>query len=304
MVSKEFYAALQSMKQWMDSFRNQGYEFDVVTLRTTMSSSVFPVPELAKIKGVDVGGVPAEWVRVSEARPDYRLLYLHGGGYVAGGVESHRPFAAWISEASRCSVLLLEYRLAPEHPFPAALDDALSAFRWMQENGPAGESGTTRSFIAGDSAGGGLALASMMALRDAGDTLPDAAVALSAWTDLALTGDSVKSRALVDPILSPAMMQVLASTYLGGTDPQTPHASPLYGDMAGLPPLLLQVGDSEILLDDSTRLAEKAKSVGVQVSLEIWPEMFHVWQGLAPLFPEAQQAIDRVGEFIQSFCSD
>lgn len=222
---------------------------------------------------------------------------------MAGGVESHRPFAAWISEASKCSILLLEYRLAPEHPFPAALDDALSAFRWMRENGPDGKGGTGRSFLAGDSAGGGLAIATMMALRDAGDALPDAAVTLSAWSDLELTGDSVKSRAPVDPILSPAMMQILASTYLGGSDPRTPYASPLYGDMAGLPPLLLQVGDSEILLDDSTRLAEKAKSAGVQVSLEVWPEMFHVWQGLAPLFPEGQQAIDRIGEFIQSFFS-
>lgn len=303
MASEEFRKALQSIKQWMNSFRNKGYEFDVMTLRTTMTSSVFPVPEIARIKGVNAGGVAAEWVRGSWARPNCRLLYLHGGGYVAGGVESHRPFAAWISEASKCSILLLEYRLAPEHPFPAALDDALSAYRWMRENGPDGKGGTGRSFLAGDSAGGGLAIATMMALRDAGDALPDAAVTLSAWSDLELTGDSVKSRAPVDPILSPAMMQILASTYLGGSDPRTPYASPLYGDMAGLPPLLLQVGDSEILLDDSTRLAEKAKSAGVQVSLEVWPEMFHVWQGLAPLFPEGQQAIDRIGEFIQSFFS-
>jgi len=303
MPSKEFYIALQSIKQSMVSFRKQGYEFDVATLRTTMSSKVFPVPEVAKISAVEAGGVPAEWVRVSGARPDCRLLYLHGGGFVAGGLTSHRPLAAWLSEASRCSVLLLEYRLAPEHTFPAALHDAGSAFRWMRENGPDGESGTARSFIAGDSAGGGLALATMMALRDAGDALPDAAVTLSAWTDLALTGDSVRSRAPVDPILNHDMMQILASAYLGATDPRTPLASPLYGDMRGFPPLLLQVGDWEILLDDSTRFAEKARSAGVHVDLEIWPEMFHVWHGLAPLFPEGQQAINRIGEFIRAFCS-
>ena len=303
MASEEFWKVLQSIKQGMNSFRNQGYELDVMTLRTTMSSSVFPVPETVSIKGVDAGGVAAEWVRGSGARPDCRLLYLHGGGYVAGGLESHRPLTALISEASRSSLLLLEYRLAPEHPFPAALEDTLSAYRWLRENGPDGKMESARSFIAGDSAGGGLALATMMALRDAGDALPDAAVTLSAWTDLALSGDSLKSRAPVDPILNPAMMQILASTYLSGSDVRTPYASPLYGDMVGLPPLLLQVGDSEILLDDSTRLAEKAKSAGVQVSLEIWPEMFHVWQGLAPLFPEGQQAIDRIGEFIKSFFS-
>lgn len=304
MASREFYKALQTIKQWMDNFRNQGYEFDIVSLRNTMSSSVFPVPEIVSISAVNAGGVPAEWVRVSGARPDCRLLYLHGGGYVAGGLPSHRPLAAWISEASRCALLLLEYRLAPEHPFPAALNDALAAFRWMQENGPAGKMPTAQSFIAGDSAGGGLTLATMMALRDAGDGLPDAAVTLSAWTDLALTGDSLNSRAPLDPILNPLMMQVLAKAYLAGTDPYTPLASPLYGDMAGLPSLLLQVSDAEILRDDSTRFAEKARSAGIDVTVQIWPEMFHVWQGLAPLFPEGQQAIDRIGDFLQSHYID
>ena len=301
MASREFHETLRMINQWMESFHNQGYDFDVLTLRASMNSSVFPVPEVARITRVDAGGVAAEWVQVSGAQPDRRLLYLHGGGYVAGGLMSHRPFAAWISETSRCSVLLLEYRLAPEHPFPAAVNDALSAFRWIQENGPDGGMLADKLFIAGDSAGGGLALATIMALRNAGDGLPDAAVTLSAWTDLALTGDSLYSRASVDPILNPVMMKIMASAYLAGTDPRTPLASPLYGETAGFPPLLLQVGDAEILLDNSTRFAEKARGDGVQVTLEVWPEMFHVWQGCAPLFPEGQQAINRIGEFIQSF---
>jgi monoterpene epsilon-lactone hydrolase len=303
MVSEAFKEVLTTTREWAQSAGLLGDEFNLEALRSALSASMLPVPETAKISKVDAAGVPSEWICEFETHPDHRLLYLHGGGYTAGGLDSHRPLAAWISKASGCSVLLADYRLAPEHPFPAAVDDALTAFRWMHANGPSGKGRATHTFIAGDSAGGGLALAALLALRDAGDQLPHATVTLSAYTDLAHTGESMKSRLDVDPVCNPRTMPEMAATYLAGTDPKTPLASPLYADPRGLPPLLMQVGDAEVLLDDTTRYAEKAQSAGVEVTLEVWPEMFHVWQSLAPLFPEAQQAVDQIGQFIRRFCS-
>jgi acetyl esterase/lipase len=196
----------------------------------------------------------------------------------------------------------VDYRLAPENPFPTAVDDALSSFRWMLDNGPDGHTPCRRSFIAGDSAGGGLTLATIMALRDAKERVPDAAVTLSALTDLALTGRSIESRSEIDPIIrNTALLPGIFELYLSGTDSRTPLTSPLYGDFSGFPPLLIQVGDNEILLDDSIRLAEKAKSAGVDIKLEVEPEMFHNFQIFAPFLPKAQRAIDRIGEFIRSF---
>ena len=172
----------------------------------------------------------------------------------------------------------------------------------MCQNGPDGPVPADKSFIAGDSAGGGLTLATIMKLRDIGEELPDATVTISAITDIALTGESIKSRSEFDPMIrNAALLPDIYELYLSGTDPRTPLASPLYGDFSGFPPLLIQVGDHEILLNDSTRVAEKAKSSGVDVRLEVEPEMFHDFQFFAPLFPEAQQAIDRIGEFIRSF---
>ncbi|MFP3869404.1 MAG: alpha/beta hydrolase [Syntrophobacteria bacterium] len=299
MASRRFYSALRQIKQWTAGL--QGNEFNLETLRRTMNTSMMPVPETARLSRTEAGGVPCEWLRDPRGDSDRRLLYLHGGGYVAGGLASHRPLAAWIAGASGCSVLLADYRLAPEHVFPAAVEDALACFRWMAEHGPEAKGSAVKTVIAGDSAGGGLTLATLMALREAGDELPAASVTLSAWTDLALTGGSLESKAGVDPVVSPGMMRGLAAAYLGEADPRTSLASPLYGDLTGLPPLLIQVGEAEVLLDDSIRLAQRARNAGVQVSLEVWPEMFHVWQGFAPLFPEGQQAIDRIGEFVRSF---
>jgi monoterpene epsilon-lactone hydrolase len=301
MASEEFYRILQTLRQMRDSSAHLRNEFDLEYMRTTMNFNLDSVPESARISKVDAGGVLSEWIRGCDTHPDHRMLYLHGGGYVAGGLISHRPLVARISKASGCSILLLDYRLAPEHRFPAALNDALSAFRWMADNGPGGQRPATRSFIAGDSAGGGLTLATLLALIEAGDDLPDAAVTLSAWTDLALTGESIRTNAALDPILNPRLMPDMASAYLGGIDPRTPLASPLFGDLARFSPLLLQVGEAEILHDDSVRFATKARTAGVQVTLEIWPEMFHVWQAFSSQFPEAQEAIDRIGMFIRSF---
>jgi epsilon-lactone hydrolase len=200
-----------------------------------------------------------------------------------------------ISRAAQARVLGLNYRLAPEHPFPAAVDDALAGYRFLLVQGFA----PSRIVVAGDSAGGALTLATLIAARDAGVALPAAAVCMSPWVDLEGTGESMKTRLHVDPVASPEGIGLLAQAYLAGKSPRTPLAAPLYADLKGLPPLLIQVGDHEVLLDDSTRIAERAKAAGVQVKLEVWPEMVHVWQLFASYLPEGQQAVDGIGAFIR-----
>jgi acetyl esterase/lipase len=251
-------------------------------------------PEIT-IVPVDAAGLHGEWVATPNSATDQVLYFLHGGGFSAGSCVTHREMAARLCLASGLRVLLFDYRLAPEHPFPAAVEDAGEAYQWLLENGIQPE----QIVIGGDSAGGGLALSTLLWLRDLETPLPGAAVLISPWLDLDLTGPSLDTRAEVDPLCSIEGLRLAASYYLDSADPKAPLASPLYGDLHGLPPLLLQVGDHEILLSDSTRLAEKAKAAGVDVSLEIWNEMWHVWHGWAGAVPEGQQAIDRIGEFIQ-----
>ena len=279
-------------------FANGGLDID--TYRSFTSKSAFPVSDSTEVTKTSAGGVPAEWIIESGVKPEKRLAFFHGGGFVAGGLDFYRPFASWISKATGCSVLLVDYRLAPEHPFPAAVEDVLSSYRWMCNNGPDGKYPARKTFIGGDSAGGCLALATLLGLKGAGEDLPDAAVTLSAFLDLALTGKSIANRAGSDILFAQSHLKKVAEVYLAGQDPLLPSSSPLYGDLSGLPPILMQVGDAELLLDDSVRFAEKAKKAGVKVTLEVWPEMFHVWQLFGPAFPEAQQAIDRIGEYIRA----
>ena len=212
-----------------------------------------------------------------------------------GSLNTHRDLMGRISRAAQARVLGLDYRLAPEHPFPAAVDDTLAGYRFLLEQGLVPE----RLAIAGDSAGGALTLAALIAGRDAGLPMAGAAVCLSPFLDLEGTGESIKTRADVDPIATPEVIDVWAKAYLAGADPRTPLANPLYADLAGLPPMLIEVGDHEVLLDDSTRLAERAQAAGVQVKLEVWPEMIHRWHSYASVLPEGQQAIDDIGTFIR-----
>ena len=272
----------------------------IVELRARMDGSALPPPAGTRVTAVDAGGVPAEWVRAPGADPGNRLLYFHGGGYVLGSLDSHRELAARLSEAAGCSVLSVDYRLAPEHPFPAAVEDGVATLRWLRGHGPDSAAAASSLFMGGDSAGGGLVLATLVAARDAGDALPDAAVTLSAWTDLAGTGDSMQTRREVDPGGDQHRLDSMARFYLNGADARTPLASPLYADLRGLPPLLMHVGDAEMLLDDTTRVAEKARAAGVEVTLEVWPEMIHGWHAYAGILPEGQQAIERVGQFLRA----
>jgi acetyl esterase/lipase len=244
--------------------------------------------------------LPGEWVVADHAAANQRLLYLHGGGYVICGPATHRDLAGRISQAAGVAVLVLDYRLAPEHPYPAAVHDALAALRWMSDHGPADAAPARATFVAGDSAGGGLTLATLIAARDAGVRLPNAAVAISAWTDLACTGNTIRTRADVDPMVTEAVLSRMVHDYLQGGDARQPLASPLYADLRGLPPLLMQVGDAEVLLDDTTRVADKARAAGVDVTLEIYPEMIHIFQLFAPILPEGQQAIERIGAFLRA----
>ena len=266
--------------------RRQGFE---------MLVAKFPVaPDIACDK-VDVAGVPAEWVVAPGAAADRVLLYLHGGGYVIGSVDTHRDLAGRLSRAAAARVLVLDYRLAPEHPYPAAVEDATTAYRWLLHNGAT----PARTVIAGDSAGSGLTVATLVVLRDTGDPLPAAGVCLSPWVDLEGIGASMTTKAGVDPIVQKPGLLWFASRYLGGADPRTPLAAPLYADLHDLPPLLIHVGTAETLLDDASRLAERAKAAGVTVTLEAWEDMIHVWHLFAAMLPEGQQAVDRVGEYVR-----
>lgn len=258
-------------------------------------AGAIPLPPDVHREPANTGGAPGEWISIDGAAAEATLLYLHGGGYVIGSVNTHREAVARIARAANGRALSLDYRLAPEHPFPAAVDDATAAYRWLLVQGD----DPRTIVIAGDSAGGGLAAATLLALRDAGDPLPAAAVLLSPWLDLACTGASMKANAAADPILSRERLLRWAAHYLNGADARTPLASPLYGDLAGLPPLLLQAGTAETLQDDSVRFAERAQAAGVDATLELWDEMIHVWHLFALMLPEGQQAIDRVGAWVR-----
>src|SRR5215470_16976890 len=227
--------------------------------RLAMASVAASPPAGTAVDPVDAGGVPAEWVAAPGAGPGRVLLYFHGGAYQIGSPATLRHLVALLSGAARARALSVAYRLAPEHPFPSAIEDALAAYRWLLASGidPA------LIAVAGDSAGGGLALGALVALRDAGDPMPAGAVMLSPWTDLALTGESLRTRAAVEVMIKPEGLPEAVALYLADADPRHPYASPLYADLRGLPPLLIHVGDAEVILDDSTRLAARAGESGV-----------------------------------------
>jgi epsilon-lactone hydrolase len=259
------------------------------------AENVFPTPPDVKVERVDVPAAPAEWLRPPSAAPGRVVLYLHGGGYVIGSPRSHRHLAAAIAAAAGASALLLDYRLAPEHPFPAAVEDATSAYRWLLDQAVAPE----HIVIAGDSAGGGLTVATLLVLRDARVPLPAGGVCISPWVDLTCSGASYATKAAADPIVSRAGVEEMARAYLGAAPSRTPLASPLFADLSGLPPLLIHVGSDEVLLDDAVQLAERAKAAGVDATLEVYDRMIHVWHWFLPMLDEAQTAVEAIGRFVR-----
>jgi epsilon-lactone hydrolase len=240
------------------------------------------------------GGVPAVQVAVRQSRGDRCVLFFHGGGYAVGTARLYRDFLWRLGVAARAQVLYFDYRLAPEHPFPAALDDAITVYRWLAERFDA-----QHIAFFGDSAGGGLALAALQKLRDEGFALPAAVAAASPWTDLALTGPSLKLNAAADPMMDVGKFPGLADGYTAGADPRNPYISPLYGNPAGLPSTLIQVGSDEVLRDDAVRMADKMRLAGCDVQIEVWPKMPHVWHLYARILPEGRDAIERIGAFVR-----
>ncbi|HVW51477.1 MAG TPA: alpha/beta hydrolase [Trinickia sp.] len=251
---------------------------------------------LAVCDGAGDAPLRGEWLEPEACGSVARtMLYCHGGGYYFCSPASHRPLVFGLAARARTRTFSLDYRLAPEHPFPAALDDALAAYRRLLADGTPPES----LVIAGDSAGGGLALAALVALRDAGDPLPAAGVLFSPWTDLAATGRTIESNDGRDPMFCGAAIGRAAKFYVGDADPTNPYLSPLYADFSGLPPLLIQASSTEVLLDDARRVADRASAAGVRVELEVWPELPHVWHLWTPFVPEAKRALDRAAQFVR-----
>ena len=270
---------------------------DVAEKRTQYDRAerVFKTPADVRVEPLEGAGVPGEWLVPPGARTDAAVLYLHGGGYVIGSPRSHRHVAAAIASAAGVAAMLPDYRLAPEHPYPAAVDDAVASYVWLLRRGIA----PGRIVIAGDSAGGGLTVATLLAIRQRGRPMPAAGVCISPWVDLTCSAASYTTRAQADPMVTRDGVAEMARLYLAGKDPRTPLASPLHAELDGLPPLLIQVGDDEVLLDDSTQLAAQAKVAGVSAELEVWPEMIHVWHWFLPMLDEAQRAVTRIGDFVK-----
>jgi len=252
-----------------------------------------PPPPGVRITATRLGGVPAEAVEPATQADRPVFLHLHGGGYVMSDPGGSRGFTTALARAAGIRVVSLDYRLAPEHPFPAAVDDALAAYAALLETAPAGAIA-----IGGESAGGGLAIATLLAIREAGLPQPACAVALSPWVDLACRGASHVTCADRDPLLTRGVLLEMAAQYLQGQDPSAPLASPLAADLSGLPPMLIQAGEDEVLRDDAIALGERTRAAGVLAEVEIWPDMIHVWQMFAGLLPEADQAITSIAGFV------
>ena len=253
-----------------------------------------PVPNDITFETATVGGVPGRWSTAPESLPGRVLLYLHGGAYMVGSSFGYRALSSALARAARARGLTLDYRLAPENPFPAAVDDAVAAYRALLAQGISPGS----IAIAGDSAGGGLTVATLIAARDAGLPMPAAALALSPWADMAGAGASMSTKAAQDPQLNREGLLAMAGLYLNGASPETALASPIYGNLTGLPPLLIQVGSIEVLLDDAIRLAARAAEANVAVQLEVWPGVPHVWHAFAHVLSEGRDAIAAAGAFL------
>ena len=253
------------------------------------------VPEGTLVEKLSIAALNAEWIYAASAAQEKVVLYLHGGGYIAGSADTHRALCASLSQKTEAKILFPEYRLAPENPFPAALNDALSAYRWLLAEG----FNASNIILAGDSAGGGLSLAIIQKLRDDDDPLPAGVICISPWTDLTMNHTSHRDKAHADPILRGDSLHLWASSYIADNDPRNPLISPIFANFASFPPMLIQVGSEEVLLDDAKEVAKKAKSAGVDVTLSIYEGMWHVWQVFGVLLPESRAAFEEIGTFVR-----
>ena len=292
MPSKEYKDILELLDSMPDA---SGLSFEEQRSNFEEQVSQLPVAESVSCKPVSAGGIPAEWI-VPKGTPERNvLLYLHGGGYCIGSINTHRAMVSHFAKAAETRALLIDYRLAPENPFPAAVDDSTSAYKWILSQGITAGG----IVIAGDSAGGGLTVSTMVSLKEKGIPLPAAAVLISPWVDMAITGDSIISKADIDPMVTKEGLMEMAQAYIDDASFRTPLASPLYADLNGLPPMLIQVGTAEILLDDATRMADHARKDGVEVTLHTAEDMCHVWHFFTSMLPEALEAIEEIARFIR-----
>ncbi len=293
MSKQEMDAAIQMLA----AGRVEG-EPSVTEQRTGMEqlASSFPLPEGASKKAENIAGVPCEWQWMEGASDDAVLLYFHGGGYVIGSVNTHRGLVSALSGASGTKALSVGYRLAPEHPFPAAVDDAVAVYEALLD----GDGSPARIAVAGDSAGGGLSLALLVALRDRDLPQPACAALLSPWTDLRIVAGSYETRKDADPMVAREGISAMAAHYLGGAEATEPLASPILVDLGGLAPLLIHVGDREALLDDSVNLFQRAEAAGTEATIKVWDDMIHVFQAFHPMVEEGRVSIAEIGAFIRA----
>ena len=257
------------------------------------ASTLIPLPENTKFKRILAGDVYAEWITCGDVDKDKTFMFIHGGGYYRGSIAATRATVARISAEAKVRCLSIEYRLAPEHPFPAAIDDTYTAYNWLIKEG----FNPKNIIVSGQSAGGGLCLALLLKIKENNGIQPKGAVALSPWTDLSQSGKTMITNANIDPVISKKYLDRMANLYLSRASNTSSLASPLYGDLSGLPPMLVQVGSAETMLDDSKRFVEKAKEAKVDIQIEIWEDMFHGWHGSAHILKDAEEAIKSIGLF-------
>lgn len=287
--SERFEALVEMLKRDTDAMRG----LTAAEIRNRMENPVRPRShERVRIERASGAPVTSTWIVPKKVEPRGAMLYLHGGGYVCGSPSTHLPFLSRLAHRARLSVLAVDYRLAPEHPFPHAIDDAVASFRWL-----ATQHAPERIVVAGDSAGGGLTVSTLLSLRDEEHVLPAGAILLSPWVDLGVTHASIAHNARFDWI-DERFLHRCAREYLGEADRNHPHASPIHANLRKLPPILILAGGAEILLDESRTLAERAKAAGVDVTLEVADDMVHVWPLFADLVPEGKVAIDRIARFV------
>jgi epsilon-lactone hydrolase len=289
--------AVRAIAQWRELV-SRPYE-DIAHARRNVEEfyAQFALPAGVSVKNVAImAKLSGDWLAIPALEPGRVVLYLHGGAYVLGSARAYREMTSRIASAARARTLVLDYRLAPENPFPAALEDAITAYRWLLDQ----RIEPSSIVIVGDSAGGGLTIATLVSLRDAGAPMPAGAVCISPWIDLECTGRTIETKAAVDPLCTREFLLPLAAMYLGGENPRNPLASPFYADLRGIPPILIQVGTEETLLDDAYRLWQRAREAGVPVELKVFEAMPHVWHVFASYLPEAQKAINEIGDFVRA----